>query len=185
MTRPPSLLGLFPLRLFPLGLALAAAPLAVAGAASLAVNKSSMVVSDQVNALNPRALPGAQIDYSLVVTNPVTNALQPVRGVVIEDPIPANVALRIADLGAAGSGPVEFVDGTLLGLDLTGSGLSYTFAGYASTTDSVQFYDGTSWNYLPVSTGGFDANVRAIRVTLTGTQKAGTSFRLRYRVRLK
>lgn len=172
-------------RLLPLGLALLAAPLAAVGAATLAVNKSSMVVSDQVNTLNPRALPGALIDYSLVVTNPLANALQPVRGVVIEDPIPANVALRVADLGAANSGPVEFADGTLLGLDPTGSGLTYSFGGYASTTDSVEFYDGTSWAYQPVSSGGFDANIRAIRVTLTGTQKAGTSFRLRYRVRLK
>jgi hypothetical protein len=105
---------------------------------------------------------------------------------VITEAIPAGVALRVADLGAAGSGPVEFADGSLLGTGLLGSGLTYGFGGTSSTTDDLEFSDGTRWSYAPVPDAyGFDPAVRAIRVTLHGTHAANTSYRLRYRVLIK
>jgi hypothetical protein len=160
--------------------AIFAAP--VAGAA-LGIVKSAAVVTDGVSTLNPRALPGASVDYTLLVTNPAANIGAPVRREVVTDALADGVALRVADLGTAGSGPVEFRDGNLLGNGLTGSGLSYAFTGLASTTDDVDFSDGVSWTYAPVAdAAGLDARVRAIRVTLRGTHATGAAFRLRYRV---
>lgn len=164
-------------------LALPAAPLR---ADNLQIVKSTAVVADQVSAINPRALPGSDIDYTLMVANPLANALLPVRQVVISDTIPVYARLKVADYGAAGSGPVGFTDGDLLGLGLLGSGLTYSYASLASATDGLDFYDGASWGYVPVADAdGYDGKVRAIRVTLTGTQATNSSFRLRYRVRLR
>lgn len=168
---------------WPLLLLLVAAP---AVAANLTIAKSSAVVSDPVNAaLNPRAIPGATVDYSLLVTNPLANLLLPVKKVVLVDPLATTVKLRIADYGTAGSGPVEFTDGGLLNLGLLNGGLGYSYVALGNTTDGLEFYDGSSWAYVPHDDGsGYDANVRAIRVTMTGTQAAGGSFRLRYRVQV-
>ena len=154
-------------------------------AAALIVTKSSSVVADQVNTLNPKMIPGATLDYAMRVENPngVLSGVT-VGAVVIEDPLPATVALRVTDYGAAGSGPVEFADGVLLGL--LGSGLGFSYAGLSSRSDGVEFFDGTSWAYTPVPDAqGYDAKVRGVRVRLTGTLAAGSAFRLRFRVRLK
>lgn len=174
-----------PVRTIALAAALAL-PAAPSLADTLQIAKSTAVVTDQVSTINPRALPGSDIDYTLMVANPVANALLPVRQVVISDTIPVYARLKVADYGAAGSGPVGFTDGNLLALGLLGSGLAYSFATLASATDGLEFSDGTSWSYVPVADAdGYDGKVRAIRVTLTGTQATNSSFRLRYRVRLK
>ena len=163
-------------------LACVAAP---AAAASLSIAKSSSIVADQVNALNPRAIPGATVDYALIVTNPIGNLLTPVQAVVVSDPIPTSLKLRVTDY-TSGTGPVQFTDGGLLGLGLTNGGLTYTYSGLTSTSDGLQFYDGSSWAYQPHDDGtGYDPAVRAVRVTMTGTQTAGGSFRLRYRVQVR
>ena len=144
-------------------------------------------MADTVNTLTPaRNLPGATIDYMLTVTNPVGNVAATIKTLAVSDPIPDTVRFRVLSLNASG-GPVEFVDGNLLAVPLGSSGLSYSYGGLASTTDGVEFSDGTSWTYTPVDQGdGYDGNVRGIRVTLTGTKFLTTgSFRLRYRVMLK
>lgn len=162
---------------------LSAAPLY---AASLNIVKSNEVVSDGVNLLNPKGLPGAITDFSLLVTNPVANLLASVRSVTITDPVAPQFKLRVRDLGGAGSGPIEFMDGNLLNLGLLGSGLTHRFSGLASTTDGVEFSDGQSWGYSPVADAdGYDSKVRAIRVTLSGNHAPNSSFRLRYRVALR
>ncbi|WP_242097325.1 MULTISPECIES: hypothetical protein [unclassified Sphingomonas] len=164
---------------------LAAFAAAVAPAAPLTLVKSSSVVADSVSTANPKALPGATVDYALMVTNPVANGIAPVGSIAITETIPATVKLRIADYGASGSGPVEFGDGSLLGTGLLATGLAYRFTSLASASDGLEFSDGSSWAYVPVAdAAGCDAHVRAIRVTMTGTHAAGTSFRLRYRVQV-
>ena len=163
----------------------AALPLAAVHAAALVVTKTAAVVSDGVSQLNPKAIPNAEIEYTLRIDNP--NGIlsgQAIGGVVIEDAVPASVALRVADYGAAGSGPVEFTDGDLLGL--LGSGLSFGFGGLGSATDGLAFSDGTDWTYTPVpDASGYDPKVRGVRFRLGGTQTPGSSFRLRFRVRVK
>lgn len=162
-------------------------PAAAAHAAALVVTKTSAVVADQVNAANPKALPGATVDYAIRVDNP--NGVlsgNAVGTVAIEDTLPKSVALRVRDYGSTGSGPVEFADGNLLGLGLLGSGLTYTFTALSSTTDSVEFFDSAGLSYVPVPDAqGYDARVRTVRVKLAGTQAASSSFRLRFRVRVK
>lgn len=153
----------------------------------LTIARSSAPVADQVNTLTPpRNLPGATIDYMLTVTNPIGNVTATIRTLAVSDPIPDTVRFRVLNLNATG-GPIEFVDGNLLTIPLGASGLGYNYGGLASTTDGVEFSNGTSWSYTPVDQGdGYDGNVRAIRVTLTGTRFATAgSFRLRYRVMLR
>lgn len=160
------------------------APLAAAG---LTVTKATSVVADGISALNPKALPGATVDETVLVVSPLTNGLAAIGGVTVTDTIPAAVKLRVADLGAAGSGPIEFADGNLLGLGLSGSGLGFRFTSLASASDGVDFLtDGVTWTYVPsADASGCDSNVRAVRVRLTGTQTTGSGFRLRYRVTIK
>ena len=158
-------------------------PLAAVHAAALVVTKSSVVIGDSVSTVFPKALPGASVDYAILVNNP--NGIlsgQSIGAVQISDTIPANMIFSTANYGGA-NGPIEFTDGDLLGLGLLGSGLTYSFRGFADDTDSVEFFDGVTWSYRPVA--GVDPSVRAIRVTLSGTQRALSSFRLRFRVRVK
>jgi len=180
-----------------LALLLTATP-ALAADPSLSITKSFAVVGDPLALVQPRMLPGVTIDYTLTVTNPVTDVTVVVLGVPvlstpftfgpprIEDQIPPTVVLRVTSIAGSGAGgPVEFMDGGLLGLG--GSGLSYTFTSLASATDGLEFSDGKSWSYVPQPDGeGYDPKVRGIRVTPTGTKlRSAGSFRLRYRVRLR
>ncbi|WP_174291629.1 hypothetical protein [Sphingomonas bacterium] len=164
-----------------LGLALPT-PLA---AASLTVTKTVSVIADGVSTANPKALPRATLDEAIQVASPLTNGIASIGGVSVVDTVSATVKLRVVDLGAAGSGPVEFADGGLLGL--LASGLSYQYTSLASTSDSVDFSsDGVTWSYVPVADAdGCDPNVKAIRVRLTGSQVVGSGFRLRYRIMVR
>ncbi|MBB4152577.1 hypothetical protein GGQ80_000453 [Sphingomonas jinjuensis] len=156
-------------------------------AAALVVTKSVSVVADQVNTLNPKALPGSTIDVALTVDNPNTLLSNNIVGQVkIVDTIPSYLQLQVTDYATAGAGPIEFNDGSLLGTGLISSGLSLNYKGLRDATDGVEFStDGINWTYQPTSTGGYDANVRAIRVTLTGLQAPLSRFRLRYRTMLR
>ncbi len=171
-------------------LPLALATLLLAGPAQgapLTVAKSSTLVSDPIDgAVLPKRIPGALIDYNILVTNP-NSVLTTIGGVSVSDHIPTGTTLYVGNLGLAGSGPVAFSDGALLGL-LFGSGLTYNYAGLASTTDSLAFSNnnGVSYTYIPTpDANGFDANVTDIRVNPSGTQDAGSAFNLRFRVQVR
>jgi uncharacterized repeat protein (TIGR01451 family) len=162
-------------------LALLAVPLSATAAhgAALGITKTSAVVSDPLADLLPLRIPGAVVDYTVVIANPLANSTTTVSGVVYSDPIPARTALRVTDLASAGKGPVDFVQ--------TLSGLSYTYSGLSSTTDTLDFSadGGTTWTYVPVAdANGYDAAVTNIRVRLSGNQTAGTSVSLRFRVQV-
>ena len=155
-------------------------------AANLTITKTATVISDPLNNLIPRAVPGAVVDYKILFTNPIGNVGQPVRNIQTDDTLPANVALRVSDLAAAGKGPIEFIDGSLLGLGLGGSGLTCPFTSLSSTSDCVDFSDGSSWNYTPVpDADGYDANVRAIRIKPGTTFSTSGSFQVRFRVKIR
>lgn len=174
------------MRTLPILIAAAATCIAVpASAAPLTITKTSTTVSDPMGNLIPRALPGAVVDYKILATNPLANLTSPVRNVVIVDQLPANLVLRVTDL-VAGKGPVEFADGNLLGTGLLASGLTYTFTSLGSTTDGIEFWNGTTWAYQPVpDASGYDANVRGVRVTLGGTFSTLTSAQLRLRAKIR
>lgn len=170
-------------RALPLLLALVPA---AAAADPLTITKSATVVSDPLGNANPRSLPGAVVDYKTLASNPIGNLGRPVRNLQLVEPLATNVVLYVGDLAGAGKGPVEFADGSLLGTGLLASGLTYTYTALASASDGLEFFDGTTWSYQPVpDADGYDARVRAVRVTLGATFATNTSFQLRYRVKIR
>jgi hypothetical protein len=151
----------------------------------ITATKSVGIVSDPMGNAIPRAIPGAVVDYSATLANPIANLGKTVRGIAFEDQLPTNVILRVSDLGASGGGPVVFTNGAIV-LGVGDSGLTYSFSSLASATDGIEFSDGTSWTYTPVpDASGYDANVRAIRIKPLTTFKAGGSFTVRFRVKLR
>ena len=74
-------------------------------------------------------------------------------------------SLYVGDLGAPGSGPVAFTQGS------PSSGLTYAFTSLASTTDNLAFSNngGASFAYTPTpDANGYDSAVTHIRVTPQG-----------------
>ncbi len=72
---------------------------------NLSVVKTSQVLSDGVDATNPKALPGAVVQYCLTVTNSTLTV--PASGVSLTDVIPANTtyvpgSISVGGIGAAG-----------------------------------------------------------------------------------
>jgi len=153
--------------------------LLVAAFDPLTIVKTSSVVSDPQGNLLPKRVPGSFVDYTTTISNP-NGVLTTVNGVVFSDPIPANTALRVSNIELLVAGPVDFLPGLSL--------LSYSFTSLGSTTDRIDFSsdNGATWTYTPVAdANGCDTRVTNIRVRLGGNQVAGTSFSIRFRVRVK
>jgi uncharacterized repeat protein (TIGR01451 family) len=148
------------------------------------VIKSQVVLDDPVNAAaQPKAIPGANVRYTIGVTNQGSGSPD-ADSLVIDDALPPELDLYVNGFG--GPSPVLFVDGA------TSSGLSLVFSGLASTTDDIEFDDGAStFTYTPVpDANGYDAAVRALRIRPSGTfagasGAAAPSFELRFQMRVK
>ncbi|MDX1517221.1 MAG: DUF11 domain-containing protein, partial [Woeseiaceae bacterium] len=136
------------------------------GTPSIVVLKTVTTFDDPVNGgSDPKAIPGATMQYMLLTTNSGTGPTDP-DTVAITDAIPANTALRVTDFDASTPGPVSFVDGT------PASGLSYTFVSLGDTGDDIEFSDdgGSTYGYTPVpDASGVDVNVTHVRVTPQGS----------------
>ncbi|MEI9849929.1 MAG: hypothetical protein WDN24_02520 [Sphingomonas sp.] len=155
--------------------------LLVAAFDPLGIVKTSSVISDPQGNLLPKRVPGAVVDYTTTISNP-NGLFTPVNGVTFADAIPANTVLRVADLGLLNPGPVAFTEGLIPSL------LSYSFSSLGSTSDRLDFSrdNGATWTYTPVAdANGYDSQVTNIRVRLGGNQIAGSSFSIRFRVRVK
>lgn len=155
--------------------------------------KTVATISDPVNGTtNPKNIPGAIVEYSLIVTN--SGGAADSNTIFIRDAIPANTAMYVNSL-ATPDGPIAFSQGT------TSSGLTYTFgpggsyaAKLASTTDDVDFSDvlvgeaATDWDYIPTpGTDGCDPLVKRVRINPKGVFVADTatpdpSFTAKFRV---
>jgi uncharacterized repeat protein (TIGR01451 family) len=73
----------------------------VISAAALSVGKTSTVISDPFNLLvNPKAIPGATVEYAITLTN---TGAQPASVVTITDPIPANTTFATGTYNAGAS----------------------------------------------------------------------------------
>jgi hypothetical protein len=156
-------------------------------APSLTTVLSHPLVSDPMNGtVNPKAIPGAVLLYSLNVSNgsagyPDSNS------VTVVQSVPAQASLYVGDLGAPGSGPVAFAQGS------PSSGLTYAYSSLASTTDDLAFSNnnGSSFAYTPVAdANGYDSAVTHIRVTprgvFAGSSGSGSpSFTISYRIKVK
>ncbi len=150
---------------------------------SLLVTKQSSTVSDPVNTTNPKSIPGAVKLYTITVTNQGTGAVDN-NSVLIIDNIPANTRMFVGNLGAPGSGPVAFVNGS------PSSALTWTYTALNNLTDDLDFSNdaGATWSYVPVPDGaGFDAAVNAIRMRPKGVMPGqgvpgSPNFQLQFRV---
>ena len=153
---------------------------------NITMQKTSSVISDGVNASNPKRIPGAIVEYDISATNAGAGAADN-NSVIISDAIPANTALYVNDISGAGTGPVRFVDGS------PPSGLSYNFISLASTTDTISFSNngGTSYVYTPTpDANGVDINVTHIKMATTGSFLAGgvsgsPNFQFKFRVKVQ
>jgi hypothetical protein len=154
----------------------------VTGGPTLQVRKQVQVISDPLNlTTNPKSIPGAVQQYALRVTNLGTGTVDN-NTFAIVDKVPVNTRLFVGNLGAPGSGPIAFVNGT------PSSALTWTFSGLNNLTDDVDFSNdgGATWTYVPVpDANGYDAAVTDIRLRPKGVMAGGVggpNFELQFRV---
>ncbi|MFK8017778.1 MAG: hypothetical protein AB8G17_20310 [Gammaproteobacteria bacterium] len=147
---------------------------------TLVVLKTAQTVSDPINGtVNPKAIPGADVQYTIAVSN---TGAGPVDGgsLIVTDALPANASLFVDDSGGA---PVLFQDGT------PSSNLSFDF-----DTDvgfSIAPGGGVPYTYTPVpNADGFDPLITGIEVRprgiFEGTADVANApqFELSFRVRV-
>lgn len=146
----------------------------------LLVSKISQVLSDPVNGTSsPKAIPGANIRYTLGVTNQGLGTVDN-DSLMITDVMPANTALFV-DTGAGD--PITFVDGPVT------SGLAYSYS--TDVVFSNQAGGGAPFNYTPIPDAqGFDTAVTGVQVNPTGVMNAASggnnpSFNLLVRIRIE
>ena len=132
--------------------------------AQLTMNKSLQVTQDPVNgSANPKAIPGALIEYQLTVTN-TGEGTADTDTVTITDTLPADTAFFVGTDAAVS--PVTLTDGQ------TASTLTLNFENLTSTTDDVEFSDnnGTTFDYQPTPDAeGFDPLITDVRIRLGGS----------------
>ncbi|MEQ1547477.1 MAG: hypothetical protein ABL918_02380 [Chakrabartia sp.] len=116
-------------------------------------------------------IPGADVAYSLTVTNSNSSPLD-LNGTVLADILPANVIFRNSDYDDAGplTTNFEFVAGS--------SGLTMAAANLTYSNNS-----GATYAYAPAA--GYDTNVNAVRINPQGTMAANSSFTIRFRTQIK
>ena len=97
-----------------------------------------------------------------------------------------NNKLFVGNLGAPGSGPVAFVNGT------PSSALTWTFTALNNMADDLDFSNdgGATWAYVPVADAeGCDPAVTDIRMrpkgTMPGQSGGSPTFDLQFRVIVK
>jgi hypothetical protein len=143
------------------------------GAPDFLILKASTTISDPVNGGTlPKAIPGAVVGYSVIVTNngdgsPDTDTL------IFADPLDSVILDYDVTTG------VTFTDGA------TSSALALGAIVYSQTAAPGPY----TYDYTPVPVGGYDGNVTSIKVNTTGTFAFGgapsPSFTLKFRVRVK
>ena len=155
----------------------------VASVPNIMIFKTVMVLDDPVNlGVNPKAIPGANVVYTIGVSNQGTGPTD-AESVVIEDVLPSELELFVSTFG--NRGPFEFTDGSPI------SGLDVVFTSLADDFDDIEFDDGTNtWTLDPTADAeGFDDSVTAIRIrpsgALSGSSGTPPSFEIRFRARIK
>ncbi|UVO54953.1 hypothetical protein [Sphingomonas sp. SUN039] len=140
---------------------------------TLTMTKTSAPWSDPQNGTtNPKLTPGADLIYTLTVTNSNDSNLATADLPAITDVLASTLTYYNGDIDDAGplTTNFEFVPGTS-GVTLTGAGVTYSNNG------------GSTYAYTP--SAGYDTNVNALRFAPGGTFAANTSFQLKFRVRIK
>lgn len=147
----------------------------------LVILKTSSVISDPVNGSavdgnNPKRIPGAVIQYRIIVTNSGEGGGDP-DSIVVRDVIPPNSVMLVDDQFPA-SGPVQFVPGS--------SGLMYTYSGLSDVGDDLEFYNASGVLIVPVDSGeGGDSSVHTIRLNPKGQLNGNSTFEFKFRILLE
>jgi hypothetical protein len=138
---------------------------------ALRVAKTVTTVEDPISiTTNPKAIPGAEVLYTAAITNQGAGTVD-TDSLLITDSIPADGCLKVADIAASGSGPVQFADGS------PSSNITYSFIALSDGTDDVSFSNdgGITYTYSPVANPtGCDPNVTHIRINPKGSFAADT-----------
>jgi uncharacterized repeat protein (TIGR01451 family) len=136
---------------------------------SLVFLKTLATYSDPVNGTSsPKNIPGAEVDYTLMVTNTGAGTVDNNTLAVI-DPIPANTELFVGNM----SGGLPFV------FNNSSSGLTCVAGCMDVSTDG-----GSNW--IPLPGGTYAPTVTHVRFRPTGSMSATpASFSLQFRVRVK
>ncbi|GAA6134880.1 hypothetical protein NBRC116188_16700 [Oceaniserpentilla sp. 4NH20-0058] len=166
---------------------------------NIAITKSLEVNYDPVNGYKtigvfPKAIPGAEIIYSINAVNSGRGASDDT-SIKLQDTIPVHSELFIGNLSClsrgpgTGSGPICYIDGTTP----NESDLTYNFTALDSATDHISFsQDGIDFSYEPVDSGdGYDPSIRFIRISPSGQFKKSDKnntyspeFTFQYQIRL-
>lgn len=137
----------------------------------LVVSKAVDTIEDPINLTsNPKAIPGSSILYTLTVENQGSGIVDS-NTLEISDPVPSDSCMIVTDIAAAGSGPVDFQDGT------PNSGLSYSFVSIGNSSDDLEFSNdgGLTYTYSPTAgTSGCDPLITHIRIRPSGSFAADT-----------
>jgi uncharacterized repeat protein (TIGR01451 family) len=153
----------------------------IVGTTNITISKNSAVLSDPVNATNPKAIPGATVEYTINVSNAGYGYIN-TDSIVLTDPIATGTTFFFGNP----LDPITFIDGAI------SSGLTFTFTSLASTTDDIDFSNdgGTSFVTPTIDANGFDTTVppiNFIRINPKGEFKGGDtvnnpSMEIRFRV---
>lgn len=156
----------------------------IIGSPALTVSKNSQTIFDPVNSSNYKAIPNAIVEYSVGVENAGYGYVD-INTTSISDPLAAGTTFYFG----SPLNPATFVDG------LTVSGLSFTFASLASTTDDIDFSnDGGATFITPtVDANGFDTTsppINYIRLNPKGEFRGSDgvnnpSMQINFRVRVE
>jgi hypothetical protein len=126
------------------------------GNATLVVTKTSTVLSDGVSSANPKAIPGARIQYTITVSN-TGNLSVDGNSIVIEDPFPPDFTLDA-------STPMTFTVGN--------SGLN---AFNQSTMVTYSSQPGGGAPFTAPLGSGYNGNLTGLRFQPSGTMGGATS----------
>ncbi len=158
----------------------------VGGTPDVVLLKTSQVLDDGIGNVAPvaKAIPGATVLYRLVATNQGNGATD--NNVSLEDPIPANTSLCVADPCAQGLDPIRFTDAPV---GTNSSGLSYSFAGdveFSKSAGPIYTYGAT----LTPDGNGYDSTVTSFRVRPSGQFDAASGgmpagFEIQFRVQVQ
>lgn len=109
-------------------------------ATSVTVVKTSTVIADGVNVSNPKMIPGATVQYCLLVTNAGAAATSPQTNVVMSDPLPATMTFVTGSMrsGTTCATATTVEDDDAAGTDETDPfGMSFSGTTVTGTTASL------------------------------------------------
>ena len=155
----------------------------IVGTANITISKNSVVLSDPVNATNPKAIPGAIVEYTVAVGNTGFGYVD-TNSFIISDPVVPGTTFYFG----LPLNPVNFIDGAVA------SGLTFTFIDLASVIDDIDFSNDGGLSFITPTTdaSGFDTTVPAINFIrinpkgeLNGSDGTNNpSMRINFRVRV-